>query len=131
MHLLTPLLHYFTTLTRGDYYGLLSFIGASGGLAVVLQLFKPQIKKLEARYGYDAKKLIVAFLGLMAFTLSVAGDVLSASPQSLQVLGSHTAVIVGLATILYHFGVSPLHARIVKFLQDVETYIDTGQLPKP
>ena|ERR1700722_19399583 len=126
---LEPLLHYFATLTPGDIQGILAFIGSATGISVLLLAIKPKLKQWDARYGIDAKKVLVALMGIMSFTLSVASDILSSSPQTLQTLTGHATEIIGLATLVYHFGVSPLHARIMGFFSDVDCYLVSGELP--
>lgn len=121
---------YVTTLPLHDFKVLLLFVVGAGAASVIVELFKPLLKWFEAHWGMDAKKLTVGLLGLLSMSISLAGDIVTHSPQSLGlVLGAHTAEIMALATAVYHFGGSQTYAAIRKFLNDVANYLATKVLP--
>jgi hypothetical protein len=125
------LLNYIEHIPAHDYKTFVLFLGASGVVSVVLQMIKPFLKRLEARYGMDAEKLTASLLGLLSFTMSTAQNLIAANPSSLGVvLGSHTAEIMALAYLLYHIKLSDGYAWLTQALTDVHTYLVTGKLPE-
>jgi hypothetical protein len=95
----------------------------------LIEVLKPLFKKLEAKYGVEAKKLIIGFLGLLSFAVSTAGDYVNSNGQSLGNVGNHTAWIMAVALVIYHFGGSSAYGKVTKYLQDLQQYLSTGKLP--
>jgi hypothetical protein len=120
---------YFTTLPASSWYGLLGILGTSAIVSGAIQVLKPKLKTLETKYGVEAKKLVIALLGLLSFAVSVAGDYVNSGGQSLGNVGNHAAWIMTLAVAVYHFGGSKAYASLTRYLKDLQAYLDTGQLP--
>jgi hypothetical protein len=124
------LLNYVERIPAHDYKTFVLFLIAWVSVSGVLQLIKPLLKKLEARWGTDATKLTAALLGLLSFSVAVAANIVSTNPQTLGVvLGSHTAEVMAGAFLLYHFSLSDGYKRLVNVLKDIQTTLSTGKLP--
>jgi hypothetical protein len=120
---------YFTTLPASSWYGLAALLVTSGVVSGLVQTLKPVFKKLESKYGVEAKKLIVGALGLLSFAIATAGDYVTSNGASLGNVGNHAAWIMAIAVALYHFGGSKTYTKCTGVLSDIQTVISTGQLP--
>lgn len=120
---------YFTTLPVSSWYGLLALLGTSAVVSGLIQVLKPSFKKLEAKYGVEAKKLIIGALGLLSFAISTAGDYVTTNGQSLGNVGNHAAWIMAIAVAIYHFGGSKAFTTCTNVLNDIQTVVSTGKLP--
>lgn len=115
------LFHYFSTIPTNTYKEIGTFLLSSAAISVLLQTIKK-------KYGVTDSRIIISILGSMSFVVSLASDFLSKVAQNPTLLGDHTLEVMSIATIIYHFSVSPIYKRIVQLLEDANTYLETGDL---
>ena len=86
-------------------------LGASGFISVVLQFIKHYLDQLSP-------KLIIVLLTTFSFVASGIDYLLGVASNNPTILGQRTATLVGFATILYRFVISPGY----KLLIDAKNY---------
>ena len=115
-------LHYFTTLPQADYDYLLLLVASAVVISVLLEVLKRNL-------GWSDNKIIVSSLGLMSFTVSLAGSYLNVVAISPKILGADTLYLTAVATLVYHLGGSSSYKKAVQFLNDLNGYLTDGSLP--
>lgn len=86
-------------------------LGASGVISIVLQFIKHYLEELSP-------KVLMVLLTTFSFAAAAINYLLANAAANPHVLGSQTAMLVGMATIVYRFAVAPGY----KLLTDAKNF---------
>lgn len=119
MDTVREVINYFATISPYSWQALGAFLAGSTVIAGLLQIVK---HKLQIA---DAKKLIMFLLGFFSFLASFADFVIQQNAvHPLPDIGKLTVALIGGATVLHRFAVSPAYYKIVAKLTALGAWLD-------
>src|SRR5579875_2106044 len=102
-------------LPANEWKAALAFVGAGALVAVIVQVVK-HFSRTES--AVVARALVTG----LSFVVSAVNYILASPSQSLSVIGSHTAMVLGAAHVVYWVSVSPAYKWFMGLLKDAESF---------
>lgn len=118
--------HYLTQITNlpSQYYTAgLWFLGAGLAASLTVQIVK-HFNKIESA------KISRLLITGASFIISAANYIVSTPSQSLSILASHTAMVLGAAHVVYWVSISPAYSWFMKLVSDADSFRQTTA-PQP
>jgi hypothetical protein len=119
MEIFNEVVNYFNSVPASTWHALGAFLGGSTAIAALLQIIKHKFNITEA------KKLLAFLLGFISFLASFADFLLQQNAtHPLPTIGKLTIELIGAATLIHRFAVSPAYYKLAAKLANLQAWLD-------